>query len=79
MGGKDCIQKRLKAIEKGKDVPDDILTRILKRTCKSVQYLHCLNNHSTNVAPERIADIETLTDYFVNIHHGGTVICNVHA
>jgi len=32
--GRDCIQKRIRAIENGEEVPDDILSHILQITGK---------------------------------------------
>lgn len=35
--GKECIEKRKRAVKNGEEVPDDILTQILKSAGKSVK------------------------------------------
>ena len=36
--GRDCIMKRIKMIESGAEVPNDILTHILQLACKLIFY-----------------------------------------
>ena len=36
MMGRDCIQRRIEAIKQGDEVPQDILTNIIKSACKLV-------------------------------------------
>ena len=38
--GRDCIMKRIKMIESGAEVPNDILTHILQLACKLIAYCH---------------------------------------
>ena len=39
MIGKDCIQRRIKAIENGEETPSDLLTHILQSAGMQVNYI----------------------------------------
>lgn len=72
MVGNDCIQKRIKAMENGQDVPDDILTRSLKLACKyNICILLTKQFDMTYIAAEEAADIEQHIDHFVSFHSAG--------
>ena len=41
--GRDCIEKRIKAVTSGEEVPNDILTQILQ-TSSGCGYLHVITD-----------------------------------
>lgn len=81
--GRDCIQKRIRAIENGEDVPDDILSHILQITGKLndvILVCQCLNACSLcscslqlflPIVKEENVDIEDLIDDFATFYIAG--------
>ena len=49
MIGKDCIERRIRAIKTGEQVPNDILSHILEHASKKLDCISCLYRMYTNV------------------------------
>ena len=75
MIGKECIEKRLKAIDNEEETPNDVLTQILKASCKNVYNSKSLSPQKTlcdsfplnqkSLAIERCpVDTETIVERF---------------
>ncbi len=75
MIGRDCIMKRIKAVEAGEQIPRDILSSILQVACECIYtfyvytYILLLINLST--ATKESVDIEELVDDFVTFYAAG--------
>ena len=70
--GRECVWKRINAIENGEQVPNDILTHILKIRSRSTSFW-CLQLlievvFFAYVAKEEAVDIEVLVDDFVTFY-----------
>lgn len=74
--GRNCIQKRIKALNDGKDVPHDILSYIIKAASKHL-YWQCISNWICIIcliASDVTADIESLVDDFVTFYIAGEMV-----
>ena len=74
MIGRDCIMKRIKAVEDGEEIPRDILSSILQIACESKrvspQVCYSLVFVSLTATKESV-DIEDLVDDFVIFYVAG--------
>ena len=70
--GRDCIEKRIKAVTSGEELPNDILTQMLQ-PCSE----YCCRNHTHislfffHPVAEGGVDMETLVDDFVTFFIAG--------
>ncbi len=75
MIGRDCIMKRISAIEAGEQIPRDILSSILQVACEYIYtfyvYTYVLLLMNLSTATKESVDIEELVDDFVTFYVAG--------
>ena len=70
--------KRIKSLDSGEKVPNDILTHILKVASKCITYSVCAcNEDAVYIGTNESADIETLVDDFVTFYVAGEASLSV--
>ena len=77
--GRDCIEKRINAVTSGEEVPNDILTQMLKSFRESNNpklHLHVYAT-SIHVVTEKNVDMESLMDDFVTFYVAGGLVHTV--
>ncbi len=78
MIGRDCIMKRIKAVEAGEQIPRDILSSILQVACQCIHLLciYCtLLPSNLSTATKESVNIEDLVDDFITFYVAGMYVC----
>ena len=75
--GRDCIEKRINAVTSGEEVPNDILTQMLKSCRESNNPIPHLYATSIHVVADMNVGMESLVDDFVTFYVAGGLVHTV--